>query len=84
MGLPSAARPHFAPIRTRCSLPTGKLGAMCVAFSPDGSLVAAGCADDVVFPVRVFSAEDGYREVANLSGHGNIIYAVSWSADSRW
>jgi WD40 repeat protein len=65
------------------SFPTGKLGAMCVAFSPDGLLLAAGCANDVDFPVRIYDV-DGGQEVASLRGHGNLIYSVSWSADSQW
>lgn len=78
------ADPCLVPETFIASLPTGRLGAMCVAFSPNGALIAAGCADDVQYPVRVFSTEPGYAEVARLRGHGNIVYAVSWSADSRW
>jgi hypothetical protein len=33
------------------SVYTGKLGAMSVSFSPDGLLLAVGCAEDVSFPV---------------------------------
>jgi len=46
------------------SIPTGKSGAMCVSFSPDGALLAIGCADDLTFPVRSCTGTNIMRLVA--------------------
>jgi eukaryotic-like serine/threonine-protein kinase len=49
-----------------------------IAFSPDGSLVAAGSTDG---KARVWGAVDG-REVAVLAGHGGAVTSVLFSPDS--
>lgn len=74
-----ACRPPNVLVRR---LFAGTEGAMVVSFSPDGRYLAAGCVDDVVFPVRLFSVASGTQR-ASLEGHGSIIYDLAWSPDSR-
>jgi WD40 repeat protein len=75
--------PCLLPNRFIASLHTGKQGAMCLAFSPNGLLLACGCADEGDYMVRVYSV-DLRKLVASFSGHNGIIYAVAWSPDSQW
>ena len=49
-----------------------------MAWSPDGTQLAAGCGDDVV---RVFDMATG--ATVELRGHAKIVSAVSWSPDGR-
>lgn len=52
---------------------------VCLAFSPDGSLLASGAVDG---SIRVWRVVDG-REVAAFSGHEGKILALSFSPDLR-
>src|SRR5437764_2127129 len=51
--------------------------ALAVAYSPDGSLLAAGCADGTV---RFCDPATG-RPVAKLTGHADAVAAVAFSRD---
>jgi tRNA A-37 threonylcarbamoyl transferase component Bud32 len=51
----------------------------CVAFSPDGRLLASGGMDRTV---RVWSAEEG-EELVSYSGHGHAVRKVVFSPDGR-
>ncbi len=53
--------------------------ATCVAFSPDGSLIAVGGESDVV---NVYKAGDG-AHVAALKGHKGVLYALAFRPDSK-
>ncbi len=48
-----------------------------MAFSPDGTRLAAGCRDNTVRLVDVASRQ----EVAELRGHTDYVHAVAWSPD---
>ncbi|MCX7702250.1 MAG: hypothetical protein N2039_15345 [Gemmataceae bacterium] len=52
---------------------------VCLAFSPDGSLLASGAMDG---SIRVWRVVDG-REVAAFAGHEGKILALSFSPDLR-
>ena len=48
-----------------------------VAFSPDGTRLAAGCADGSIRLIDVVRRE----QVAELRGHSDYVHAVAWSPD---
>jgi WD40 repeat protein len=48
-----------------------------VAFSPDGTRLAAGCADNTIRLVDVGTRQ----QVAELRGHSDYVHAVAWSPD---
>ena len=48
-----------------------------VAFSPDGTRLAAGCRDNTV---RLFDVARR-QQVAELRGHTDYVHAVAWSPD---
>ena len=50
-----------------------------VAYSPDGTMIASGSEKEA----RVYDAKSGSR-VATLPGHEGGIFAVAFSADSKW
>jgi WD40 repeat protein len=50
-----------------------------VAFSPDGTRVAAGCNDGAV---RIWDATTG-RSVATLRSHRDVVWSVAFSPDGR-
>jgi WD40 repeat protein len=49
----------------------------CVAFSPDGTRLAAGCADNTI---RLWDLTT-FQEVAELHGHTAYVHALAWSPD---
>ena len=51
----------------------------CIAFSPDGTLIAVGGESDVV---NVYKALDGAK-VATLKGHKGVLYALTFRGDSK-
>jgi len=48
-----------------------------VAFRPDGTRLAAGCADNTVRLIDVSRRQ----QVAQLRGHTDYVHAVAWSPD---
>jgi WD40 repeat protein len=48
-----------------------------VAFSPDGTRLAAGCKDNTIRLIDVASRQ----QVAELHGHTDYVHAVAWSPD---
>jgi WD40 repeat protein len=59
--------------------PVCDVGVQCLAFSPDGAALAAGCLDGVV---RQWDAASG-RPVASLRGHANAVAAVAFAPDGK-
>lgn len=53
--------------------------ATCIAFSPDGSLIAVGGEADVV---NVYKVMDGTK-VATLKGHKGVLYALTFRNDGK-
>src|SRR5205085_11665818 len=51
--------------------------ALAVAYGPDGTLLAAGCADGTV---RLWDPSAG-RVIASLAGHSDAVAAVAFSRD---
>jgi WD40 repeat protein len=66
---------NLAPVRYLCNLPESALS---VAFSPDGSRLAAGCGDRTV---RLFDPVSG-RQRKVLKVHADWVQTVAFSADS--
>ena len=48
-----------------------------VAFSPDGTRLAAGCRDNTIRLIDVARRQ----QVAELRGHADYVHAVDWSPD---
>ena len=48
-----------------------------VAFSPDGTRLAAGCRDGTIRLIDIASRQ----QVAELRGHTDYVHAVAWSPD---
>jgi WD40 repeat protein len=48
-----------------------------MAFSPDGTRLAAGCKDNTIRLLDVAKRQ----EVAELRGHSDYVHAVAWSPD---
>ncbi|CAM9214402.1 unnamed protein product, partial [Sphacelaria rigidula] len=72
-----------------CALPdrllhriyAGQNGAMTLAFSGSGSLLAVACCDDPLperFPIRLINSETG-RCRHELKGHVSMVYSLAWS-----
>ena len=53
--------------------------ATCIAFSPDGSLIAVGGESAIV---NVYKVMDGMK-VATLKGHKGVLYALTFRPDSK-
>src|SRR5579862_4916923 len=76
--LPKGAYACLGSPRFVCDRP-----AQCVAFSPDGKLVAAGtCPFDFGCPIHVWSLSTG-QEVATLKGHREQVKAVRFTPTAR-
>jgi hypothetical protein len=52
----------------------------CVAFSPDGALLASGGADKTV---RLWDPATG-KHLRTLAGHKSVVRGVAFSPDARW
>ncbi|KAG8716836.1 hypothetical protein FRC08_008710 [Ceratobasidium sp. 394] len=70
-------------IDTRKSVGPVKLDAQSevhsVVYSPDGSHIAAGCADGLI---RVWDAHTGQQRANPLEGHTGRVYSIAYSPDS--
>jgi WD40 repeat protein len=66
-------------VRTRAELASLNVGNQVfgLAFSPDGTRLAAGCRDNVIRLIDVAT----WQEVAELRGHSQYVHAVAWSPD---
>ena len=63
------------------TLAEGRPGVLfALAYSPDGKLLAAACADRAVRLVDVRTGEIRHT----LRGHGEYLHAIAFSADGRW
>ncbi|HAX87083.1 MAG TPA: hypothetical protein DCY91_12690 [Cyanobacteria bacterium UBA11370] len=54
-------------------------GVLCVAFSPDGKLLATG---DVEGLIRLWQVADG-KQLLTLKGHSGWVWSVAWSPDGK-
>jgi WD40 repeat protein len=77
-----ALRPPPMPLGTaQRALFTGHTGpVLCVAFAPNGKLLASGSHDRTV---RLWDTQRG-AEAACLTGHQHVVLSVAFSTDSRW
>ena len=62
------------------SLPGNANGTVCMAYSPDGTILATGGQDNLV---RLWDVEHR-TELARLSGHSQLVKAVAFSPDGKW
>eukprot|EP01137_Pigoraptor_chileana_P003156 Opistho-2@42951 len=67
-----------APNRGLARLETARKGCFAIRYSNDGRLIAAACADDHDFPIRVFDAATG-RPIIAFNGHRDLVYDLCWS-----
>ncbi|CAN0554188.1 unnamed protein product, partial [Ectocarpus sp. 12 AP-2014] len=73
--------PCVLPDRLLHRVYAGQNGAMTLAFSGSGSLLAAACCDDPLpgrFPIRLIDPETG-RCRHELGGHASMVYSLVWS-----
>lgn len=66
---------------TRSQVYAGQNGAITLAFSGSGSLLAAACCDDPLpgrFPIRLIETETG-RCRHELREHASMVYSLVWS-----
>lgn len=59
----------------------GQNGAITLAFSGSGTLLAAACCDEPLldrFPIRLFDSDTG-RCRHELKGHASMVYSLVWS-----
>jgi WD40 repeat protein len=72
----------------RCHVPdtllhevsTAPNGVFAVAFSPNGRLLAAACADRLLFTVKVFETDSGTL-LCTFNGHHDLVYDLGWNRD---
>ena len=70
---------RFCDVRTGEQVASLKVGnpVLGLAFSPDGTRLAAGCRDNTIRLIDVATRQ----EVAELRGHAEYVHAVAWSPD---
>ena len=74
------SRPSGCPPMKRPIFPGNVNGTVCMAFSPDGTILATGGHDN---RVRLWDVEHR-TELARLSGHSQLVEAVAFSPDGKW
>eukprot|EP00903_Cladosiphon_okamuranus_P011632 g10941.t1 len=73
--------PCVLPDRLLHRVYAGQNGAITLAFSGSGTLLAAACCDDPLpgrFPIRLIDSETG-RCRLELKGHASMVYSLAWS-----
>lgn len=76
--------PCLPPAKFLSALPTARAGCLALAFSPDGTTLAAACSDGYQsHTIRVFDT-DKLESVCVLAHHESVVYTLDWSPDSRW
>jgi WD40 repeat protein len=63
-----------------CRLEAGPRGCFTCKFSHSGKYLCCGCADWVMFPLKVFDVITGECIIA-YSGHHDLIYEINWTLD---
>jgi jouberin len=58
----------------------GANGVFCIAFSPNGRLLAAACGENLTFAIKLFETETGVH-VFTYSGHRDIVYELAWAGN---
>jgi WD40 repeat protein len=71
------------PDRRLHSISCGPKGCHVLAFSPDGSFLAAAVAEKLMFTIKLYASRTGAL-VFTFAGHHDLIYDLSWSSDSRF
>ncbi|XP_063715039.1 echinoderm microtubule-associated protein-like 2 isoform X3 [Symsagittifera roscoffensis] len=56
----------------------------CVAYSPDGSMMAIGSHDNGIYVYRVGENARKYSKMGKCIGHTSFVTHVDWSADSQF
>ncbi|XP_016042310.2 jouberin isoform X2 [Erinaceus europaeus] len=64
------------------SLNAGERGCLCLAFSHNGRILGAACANRDGYPIILYEIPSG-RLMRELCGHLNIVYDLCWSKDDR-
>jgi WD40 repeat protein len=70
---------EVAAARERCSCPTSGMDVTCLAFSPDGKILASGTANG---PLLLWNASTG-KLLQQLLGHRQRVRALAFSADGK-
>ncbi|XP_078609281.1 jouberin-like isoform X5 [Branchiostoma floridae x Branchiostoma japonicum] len=70
------------PNKQTLSLQAGRMGCMIVRFSPNGRMLACGCADKDSYPILIYEIPEGSLK-GQFLGHHNIVYDLSWSPDNN-
>jgi RNA polymerase sigma factor (sigma-70 family) len=67
----------------RFSAPTRRVGSNCVAFSPDGTIVAAEVQREETSLIFLWEAATG-AEYRHLAGHTGVVDWLAFSPDGKW
>ncbi len=79
LGIENAFFRQFTHINERATLSGHQGGARCVAFSPDGKMLATGGYDDAV---KLWDVEKA-KLIATLRGHTRAVWAVAFAPDGQ-
>lgn len=56
----------------------------CIAFSPDGTMIAAGSHDGLIHILDIQDGGQGYMPSKPLKGHPTFVTHIDWSGDSKY